>query len=108
MRLIKTIVRDHKLEDVRKALDDLSVTGMTVSHVVGSGRNKAQTLIYRGLEYVPLLPRRQVEVVVAENQVDETVAAIIEAARTGTVGDGMVFVSVVSDSYRIRTGDWEG
>jgi nitrogen regulatory protein P-II 1 len=88
MRLIKTIVRDHKLEDVRKALDDLSVAGMTVRHVFGSGRNKGQRLMYRGLEYVPLLPRRQVEIVVAENMVDETVAAIIGAARTGTSATG--------------------
>jgi len=108
MRLIKTIVREHKLEDVRRALDQLSVGGLTVSHVIGAGRHKASAMMYRGLEYVPLLPRRQVEVVVAENMVDDAVRAIMNAARTGIVGDGMVYVSVVNDSYRIRTGDWEG
>ena len=106
MQLIKTIVRPNKLDEVREALEKLNLAGMTVTEVRGHGKQKGHTAIYRGKEYdVSLLPKMQIEVVVPDNLVDDAVAAIIQAARTGEIGDGRVFVIPVEQSYRIRTGE---
>src|SRR6476661_1836408 len=101
MKLIKSIVRPHKVDDVRDALEKLNIAGMTVTDVRGHGRQKGHTAVYRGKEYsVTLLPKVEIEVVVP----DEVVEAIIRAARTGEIGDGRVFVLPVEHSYNIRTG----
>jgi nitrogen regulatory protein PII len=108
MQLIKTIVRPNKVDAVRAALGTINVSGMTVSEVRGHGKQKGHTAVYRGQEYsVSLLPKMEIEVVVPDQIVDETVRAIIEAARTGEIGDGRVFVVPVQRSFRIRTGEEE-
>jgi nitrogen regulatory protein PII len=106
MKLIKSIVRPNKVDDVRDALAKLSISGMTVTEVRGHGKQKGHTAIYRGKEYnVTLLPKMEIEVVVPDEIVDDVIAAIIQAARTGEIGDGRVFVIPVERSYRIRTGE---
>ena len=106
MKLIKAIVRPNKVDDVREGLEKLSISGMTVTEVRGHGKQKGHTAIYRGKEYnVSLLPKMEIEVVVRDEIVDEAIKAIIEAARTGEIGDGRVFVMPVDQSYRIRTGE---
>jgi len=106
MKLIKSIVRPNKVDEVKAALEKLQISGMTVTEVRGHGKQKGHTAIYRGKEYdVSLLPKMQIEVVVPDNLVDDAVAAIIQAARTGEIGDGRVFVIPVEQSYRIRTGE---
>jgi nitrogen regulatory protein P-II 2 len=106
MKLIKTIVRPNKVDDVRDALEKLSIPGMTVTEVRGHGRQKGHTAIYRGKEYnVSLLPKVEIEVVVPEEVVDEVVQAITAAARTGEIGDGRIFVLPVERAYNIRTGE---
>jgi nitrogen regulatory protein PII len=106
VKLIKTIVRPSKLEEVKDALTSLSLSGVTVTEVRGHGKQKGQTAIYRGQEYnISLLPKMELEVVVPDDIVDEAVKAIMDAARTGQIGDGRVFVFSVEESYRIRTGD---
>jgi nitrogen regulatory protein PII len=106
MKLLKAIIRPNKVDDVKDALAKLNISGMTVTEVRGHGKQKGHTAIYRGKEYdVSLLPKMQVEVVVPDNLVDDAVAAIIQAARTGEIGDGRVFVIPVEQSYRIRTGE---
>ena len=106
MRLVKSIVRPNKVDEVRDALEKLSVGGMTVTEVRGHGRQKGHTAIYRGKEYdVTLLPKVEIEVVVADGMVDEVIQAVIRAARTGEIGDGRVFVLPVEHSYNIRTGE---
>lgn len=106
MKLIKSIVRPNKVDDVRDALASLSISGMTVTEVRGHGRQKGHTAIYRGQEYsVSLLPKMEIEVVVADNVVDDVIKAIIAAARTGEIGDGRVFVLPVEHGYNIRTGE---
>jgi nitrogen regulatory protein PII len=108
MQLIKAIVRPDKVDDVKDALTKIHVSGMTVSEVRGHGKQKGHTAIYRGKEYqVTLLPKMQIETVVADEVVDAVVEAIIGAARTGEIGDGRVFVTPVSRSYKIRTGESE-
>jgi nitrogen regulatory protein P-II 2 len=108
MKLIKSIVRPNKVDEVKDALSKLGVSGMTVTEVRGHGKQKGHTAIYRGQEYaVSLLPKMEIEVVVAENIADEVVKAIISSARTGEIGDGRVFVFPVDQSYRIRTGELE-
>src|SRR5262245_8799386 len=108
MQLIKAIVRPDKVDDVKEALTAVNVSGMTVSEVRGHGKQKGHTAIYRGKEYqVTLLPKMQIETVVPDDIVDSVVEAIIGAARTGEIGDGRVFVTPVSRSYRIRTGEPE-
>jgi nitrogen regulatory protein PII len=108
MKLIKTIVRPNKVDDVKDALGKLDVSGMTVTEVRGHGKQKGHTAIYRGKEYnVSLLPKMEIEIVVADSIVDEVVKAIIQAARTGEIGDGRVFVFPVTQSYKIRTGEAE-
>jgi nitrogen regulatory protein PII len=106
MKLIKAIVRPNKVDDVREALEKLNISGMTVTEVRGHGKQKGHTAIYRGKEYnVSLLPKMEVELVVADEAADEAVKAIMQAARTGEIGDGRVFVLPVGSSYRIRTGE---
>jgi nitrogen regulatory protein PII len=108
MKLIKAIVRPNKVDEVKAALDKLQVSGMTVTEVRGHGKQKGHTAIYRGQEYqVSLLPKMEVEIVVPDQMADAVIKAIIEAARTGEIGDGRVFVAPVTDSYKIRTGERE-
>jgi nitrogen regulatory protein PII len=106
MKLLKCIIRPNKVDEVKDALSKLSVSGMTVSEVRGHGKQKGHTAIYRGKEYnVSLLPKMEIEVVVPDALVNDCVKAVIEAARTGEIGDGRVFVSPVDHSYKIRTGE---
>lgn len=106
MKLIKSIVRPNRVDDVRQALENMSIPGMTVTEVRGHGRQKGHTAIYRGKEYnVTLLPKVEIEVVVQDNQAEDVIAAIVQAARTGEIGDGRVFVTHVEHSYNIRTGE---
>ena len=106
MKLIKAIVRPNKVDDVREALEKVGSLGMTVTEVRGHGKQKGHTAIYRGKEYnVSLLPKMEIELVVADEAADEAVKAIIAAARTGEIGDGRVFVMPVAHAYRIRTGE---
>src|SRR6202158_2993501 len=108
MKLIKSIVRPNKVDDVRNALEKLQISGMTVTEVRGHGKQKGHTAIYRGQEYnVSLLPKMEIEVVVAEAIVDAAVKAIAEAARTGEIGGGRIFVLPGGESYKIRTGEKE-
>ena len=108
MKLIKAIVRPNKVDEVKDALAKLNVAGMTVTEVRGHGKQKGHTAIYRGKEYnVSLLPKMEIEVVVPDEIVDDAVKAIMQAARTGEIGDGRVFVLPVGQSYRIRTGELE-
>jgi len=106
MKLIKAIVRPNKVDDVKEALGRVHLSGMTVTEVRGHGKQKGHTAMYRGKEYdVSLLPKMEIEAVVPDELVDDAVAAIIRAARTGEIGDGRVFVIPVEQSYRIRTGE---
>jgi nitrogen regulatory protein P-II 1 len=106
MKLIKSIVRPNRVDDVREALEKMNIPGMTVTEVRGHGRQKGHTAIYRGKEYnVTLLPKVEIEVVVQDNVADDVISAIVKAARTGEIGDGRVFVSPVEHSYNIRTGE---
>jgi nitrogen regulatory protein PII len=108
MKLLKAIVRPNKVDEVKAALEKLQISGMTVTEVRGHGKQKGHTAIYRGQEYnVSLLPKLEVEVVVADAMADAAIQAIIAAARTGEIGDGRVFVLPVAESYRIRTGEKE-
>jgi nitrogen regulatory protein PII len=108
MTLVKAIVRPNKVEAVKDALVQLGVSGMTVTEVRGHGKQRGHTAVYRGQEYaVDLLPKMQIEVVVAESLENDVVNAIIRAARTGEIGDGRVFVIPVAHSYKIRTGELE-
>jgi nitrogen regulatory protein P-II 2 len=106
MKLITAIIKPFKLEEVRAALTDLGLQGMTVSEVKGYGRQKGHTEIYRGAEYaVNFLPKIKVEVAVTAAEVDKAVAAIANAAKTGQIGDGKIFVSPIEHTLRIRTGE---
>ena len=104
MKKIDAIIKPFKLEEVKDALSEIGIEGMTVSEVKGFGRQKGHTEIYRGSEYtVDFLPKIKIELVVADNQKDAAVSAIIKAAKTGKIGDGKVFVSTVEEAVRIRT-----
>src|SRR5688500_16953850 len=106
MKKIEAIVKPFKMEDVKEALHEIGVVGMTVSEVKGFGRQKGHTEIYRGSEYtVDFLPKSMIELVLADTQVDAAVKAIISAAKTGKIGDGKIFISPVDDAVRIRTGE---
>ena len=106
MKLIKTIIRPNKVDDVKDALARIGINGMTVSEVRGHGKQKGHTAIYRGKEYkVTLLPKMHIEVVVEDRVVEDVIKAIVESARTGEVGDGRVFVQPVDHTYKIRTGE---
>jgi nitrogen regulatory protein P-II 1 len=108
MKLIKAIVRPNKVDDVKEALGKLNISGMTVTEVRGHGKQKGHTAIYRGKEYnVSLLPKMEIETVVSDHVADDVVKAIIQAARTGEIGDGRVFVTPIAESYKIRTGESE-
>lgn len=106
MKLIMAIIKPFKLDDVREALTPLGVQGLTVSEVKGFGRQKGQTEIYRGAEYlVSFLPKVKVEIVVDDAQVERAIEAIQKAAHTGKIGDGKIFVTAVEQALRIRTGE---
>jgi nitrogen regulatory protein P-II 1 len=106
MKKIEAIIKPFKLEEVKLALSELGIQGLTVSEVKGFGRQKGHTEIYRGSEYaVDFLPKIKIEVVLAEAQVNAVVEAIVKAAKTGKIGDGKIFVSSVESVLRIRTGE---
>ena len=106
MKLITAIIKPFKLDDVRAALSELGVSGMTVTEVKGFGRQRGHTELYRGAEYVvDFLPKVRIEIVVADALVDNAIDAIIKAARTGKIGDGKIFVTAVEQVVRIRTGE---
>ena len=106
MKLIKAIVRPNKVDDVKDALAKNSISGMTVSEVRGHGRQRGHSSVYRGREYeVSLLPKMEIEVVVPDDIVEDAIDAIMEAARTGEIGDGRVFVIPVEQGRIIRTGE---
>ncbi len=104
MKKIEAIIKPFKLEEVKDALGEVGITGMTVTEVKGFGRQKGHTEIYRGSEYtVDFLPKIKLELVIADGDVAQAVAAIVKAAKTGKIGDGKVFVSNVEEAVRIRT-----
>ena len=106
MKLITAVIKPFKLEEVRSALTDLGLQGMTVTEVKGYGRQKGHTEIYRGAEYaVSFLPKLKIEVVVPSGQVEKAVGAIRASAKTGQIGDGKIFVTPVEHTLRIRTGE---
>ena len=104
MKKIEAIVKPFKLDEVKEALGEAGITGMTVTEVKGFGRQKGHTEIYRGSEYtVDFLPKIKLEIVLDDEHLDDAVAAIVKAAKTGKIGDGKVFVSQIEDAIRIRT-----
>jgi nitrogen regulatory protein P-II 1 len=104
MKKVEAIIKPFKLEEVKDALGEIGIEGMTVSEVKGFGRQKGHTEIYRGSEYtVDFLPKIKIELVLPDNQVDPAVATIVKTAKTGKIGDGKVFVSTVEEAIRIRT-----
>ena len=106
MKKIEAIIKPFKLEDVKEALAEIGITGMTVSDVKGFGRQKGQTEIYRGSEYVvDFLPKVKIEIVLADDKFAEAVDTIIKAAHTGKIGDGKIFVLPVEEAIRIRTSE---
>ena len=106
MKKIEAIIKPFKLEEVKEGLNNKEILGLTVSEVKDYGRQKGHTELYRGAEYViDFLPKVKIEVVVPDERVDEVIDAIIETAKTGKIGDGKIFVSDMSNAYRIRTGE---
>jgi nitrogen regulatory protein P-II 2 len=106
MKLILSIIRPHRLQDVKEALSEIGVAGLTVTDVRGAGRQKGQVERYRGSEYsIDLLAKCKVEVAVADDQCEEAVQAIRNGAYTGEIGDGKIFIFTIEDSMRIRTGE---
>ena len=106
MKKIEAIIKPFKLDEVREALAEVGVTGLTVTEVKGFGRQKGHTELYRGAEYVvDFLPKVKIEVVIREDVVDTAIDAIVKAARTGKIGDGKIFVTAVDQVLRIRTGE---
>ncbi len=106
MKLITAVVKPFRLDDVRNSLAEVGVQGMTVTEVKGFGRQRGHTELYRGAEYVvDFLPKVKVEVAVSDDLVDRVIEAIIDAAKTGKVGDGKIFVTELTQVYRIRTGE---
>jgi nitrogen regulatory protein P-II 1 len=106
MKKIEAVIKPFKLEEVKEALSDFGIVGMTVTEVKGFGRQKGQTEIYRSNEYsVDFLPKIKIEVVLSEDKVAEALEAIMKAARTGKIGDGKIFVMPVEEAVRIRTGE---
>jgi nitrogen regulatory protein PII len=104
MKKIEAIIKPFKLEEVKSALSEIGVDGMTVTEVKGFGRQKGHTEIYRGSEYtVDFLPKVKIEIVAADEKVESIVKAVLSSAKTGKIGDGKVFVSPISEAYRIRT-----
>ena len=106
MKLITAVIKPFRLDDVRNALAEVGVQGMTVTEVKGFGRQRGHTELYRGAEYVvDFLPKVKVEVALSEDLVERAIEAIVESARTGKVGDGKIFVTDLAEVYRIRTGE---
>lgn len=106
MKKIEAIIKPFKLDEVREALSEIGVTGLTVTEVKGFGRQKGHTELYRGAEYVvDFLPKVKLEIVVADSLLERAMEAIVSAARTGKIGDGKIFVSTVEQVVRIRTGE---
>ena len=106
MKKIEAIIKPFKLEEVKDALSELGIEGMTVTEVKGFGRQKGHTEIYRGSEYtVDFLPKIKLEIVAPDERVDSAIAAIVKGAKTGKIGDGKVFVSSIEDAIRIRTDE---
>ncbi len=106
MKRIDAIIQPHKLEDVREALEKIGVGGLTVFDVRGHGRQKGHKEIYRGVEYkIDLLPKVKVEIVIPDSRLDETVTILVEAARTGHIGDGKVFIDSIEEAVRIRNDE---
>lgn len=106
MKRIEAVIKPFKLEDVKDALAEIGITGMTVSEVKGYGRQKGHSELYRGAEYVvDFLPKIKLEMVIDDKDVDQVTSTIVEAARTGKIGDGKIFVSEVEQIIRIRTGE---
>lgn len=109
MKKIECIIKPFKLDDVKEALSDIGITGMTITEVKGFGRQKGHTELYRGSEYtVDFLPKVKLEIVVTDEEVDKVVDAIQQAARTGHIGDGKIFVIPLGQIVRIRTGETGG
>ncbi len=106
MKLVTAIIKPFRLDDVRNALSEVGVNGMTVTEVKGFGRQRGHTELYRGAEYVvDFLPKTKLEIAVASDQLEQVVEAITQAARTGKVGDGKIFVTSLEAVHRIRTGE---
>jgi nitrogen regulatory protein P-II 1 len=106
MKRIEAIVKPFKLDEVREALSDIGVTGLTVTEVKGFGRQRGHTELYRGAEYVvDFLPKVRIEVILPDEMIERAIEAIIRAARTGKIGDGKIFVTAVEQVVRIRTGE---
>ncbi len=106
MKLVTAIVKPFRLDDVRNALSEVGIQGMTVSEVKGFGRQRGHTELYRGAEYVvDFLPKAKIEVAVTDGDVERVVEAIVDAAKTGKVGDGKIFVTNIEQVWRIRTGE---
>lgn len=106
MKKIEAIIKPFKLQEVKDALSEIGIHGMTVSEVKGFGRQKGHTEIYRGSEYtVDFLPKVKIEMVLPDNQVRQAMDTIIATAKTGKIGDGKIFVSTIDEAYRIRTGE---
>jgi len=106
MKLVTAIVKPFRLDDVRNALGEVGIQGMTVSEVKGFGRQRGHTELYRGAEYVvDFLPKAKIEVAVSDDMVERVVEAVVEAAKTGKVGDGKIFVTNLEQVWRIRTGE---
>jgi nitrogen regulatory protein PII len=106
MKLVTAIVKPFRLDDVRNALSEVGIQGMTVSEVKGFGRQRGHTELYRGAEYVvDFLPKAKIEVAVTDDSVERVVEAIVDAAKTGKVGDGKIFVTTIDQVWRIRTGE---
>jgi nitrogen regulatory protein P-II 1 len=106
MKKIEALIRPFRVDDVREALAEIGIKGMTLTEVKGYGRQKGHTELYRGSEYqIDFLPKMKIEVVVADNLLDQVIDTIIKAAKTGQVGDGKIFVFPVEDVIRVRTGE---
>ena len=106
MKLVTAVIKPHKWEDVREALETFGVAGMTVSEVSGYGRQKGHTEVYRGAEYdIALVPKIRIEIVVDDGDVDDVAGIVVKAAQTGRIGDGKVWVSPVESVVRVRTGE---
>ena len=106
MKLITAIIKPYKVEDVRSSLDTIGVTGMTMTEVKGYGRQKGHTELYRGAEYtIDFLPKIKIEIAIGDEMVDQVKSAIIDAAGSGKIGDGKIFVSTIDEVVRIRTGE---
>ena len=106
MKLITAIIRPFKLDEVREALGEVGISGLTVTEVKGFGRQKGHTELYRGAEYVvDFLPKVKIEIVLADDMLDRAIEAIMKAAQTGRIGDGKIFVSTIEGVIRIRTGE---